>query len=95
MRIILIQDLGECPDGDAWNNKTKAMARKYTYHWENCDCFIREVIVDVYGRRVILSGQHAFEYSITIISITGRIAVTNFKNGKEARKEFYKLKKKK
>lgn len=71
------------------------MARKHTYHRENCDCFIREVIVDAYGRRVILSGQHAFEYSITIISITGRIAVTNFKNGKEARKEFYKYKRKK
>lgn len=71
------------------------MSRKYTYRRENCDCFIREVIVDVYGRRVILSGQHAFEYSITVISITGRIAATNFKNGKEARKEFYKYKRKK
>lgn len=33
--------------------------------------------------------------SITVISITGRIVVTNFKNGKEARKEFYKYKRKK
>lgn len=56
---------------------------------------LREIIVDVYGRRIILSGQHAFEYSITVISITGRIVVTNFKNGKEARKEFYKYKRKK
>ena len=71
------------------------MARKHTYHRENCDRFTREVIVDVYGRRVILGGQHAFEYSITVISITGRIVVTNFKNGKEARKEFYKYKRKK
>lgn len=55
----------------------------------------REIIVDVYERRIILSGQHAFEYSITVISITGRIAATNFKNGKEARKEFYKYKRKK
>lgn len=70
------------------------MSRKYTYHRENCDCFIREIIVDVYGRRVVLGGQHAFEYSITVISITGRTVVTNFKNGKEARKEFYKYKKK-
>lgn len=71
------------------------MARKYTYHRENCDCFIREVIVDVYGRTIVLGGQHAFEYSITVISITGRIVVTNFKNGKEARKELYKYKRKK
>lgn len=62
------------------------MSRKYTYYQENCDCFIREVIVDVYGRRVVLGGQHAFEYSITVISITSRTVVTNFKNGKEARK---------
>lgn len=34
-------------------------------------------------------------YSITVISITGRIVVTNFKNGKEARKELYKYKRKK
>nr|DAG91918.1 MAG TPA: hypothetical protein [Crassvirales sp.] len=71
------------------------MARKHTYHRENCDCSIREVIVDVYGRKIILSGQHAFEYSITVISITGRIVITDFKNGKEARKEFYKYKRKK
>lgn len=70
------------------------MARKHTYHRENCDCFIREVIVNVYRETIVLSGQHAFEYSITVISITGRIVVTNFKNGKEARKEFNKYKRK-
>lgn len=59
------------------------------------DYFIREVIVDVYGRTIVLGGQYVFEYSITVISITGRIVVTNFKNGKEARKEFYKYKRKK
>ena len=71
------------------------MARKYTYHRENCDYLIREVIVDAYGRTIVLGGQHAFEYSITVISITGRIVTTNFKNGREARKEFYKYKRKK
>lgn len=62
---------------------------------ENCDTLIREIIVDVYGRTIVLGGQHAFEYSITVISITGRIVITNFKNSKEARKEFYKYKRKK
>ena len=70
------------------------MARKYTFHRENSNRFIRETIVDIYGREVILSGQHAFEYSITVISITGKIVTTNFKNGREARKEFYKYKRK-
>ena len=73
----------------------KYMARKYTYHRENCDCFIREIIIDIYGRTIVLGGQHAFEYSITIISITGKAVVTNFKNGREARKEFNNYKKKK
>ena len=71
------------------------MARKYTYHRENCDCLIREAIVDVYGRTIILGGQHAFEYSITVVSITGKTVITNFKNGREARKEFQKYKRKK
>ena len=65
------------------------MARKHTYHRENCDCFIREIIVDVYERTIVLSGQHAFEWSITIYT-RERIVQTIYPNGKEARKEFYK-----
>lgn len=68
--------------------------RKHIYHRENCDCFIREVTVDVYGREIILSGQHAFEWSITICT-RERIVKTTYPNGKEARKEFYKYKRKK
>lgn len=77
------------------NPRESTMARKHTYHKENCDCLIREIIVDNYGREIILSGQHAFQYSISIISITGKITTTNYRNGKEARKEFYKYKRKK
>ena len=70
------------------------MARKYTYHQENCDCFIRKIIVDIYERTVVLSGQHAFEWSITIYT-EGRIIKTVYPNGREARKEFCKYKRKK
>lgn len=66
-----------------------------TYHKENCDCLIREIIVDNYGREIIFGSQHAFQYSISIISITGKITTTNYRNGKEARKESYKYKRKK
>jgi hypothetical protein len=69
------------------------MARKHTYHRENCDCFIREIIVDVYGRRIILDGQHAFEWSIVIESC-GRITIQSYRSGKEARQAFYSLNKK-
>lgn len=70
------------------------MARKHTYHRENCDCLIREVIVGVYGRTIVLGGQHAFEWSITIHT-RERIVKTVYPNGREARKEFCKYKRKK
>lgn len=51
-------------------------------------------IVDVYGRRIILGGQHAFEWPITICT-RERIVKTVYPNGREARKEFCKYKRKK
>ena len=70
------------------------MSRKYTYHRENCDCFIREITVDIYGRTIVLSGRHAFEWSITIYT-RERIVKTTYPNGRKARKEFRKYKRKK
>ena len=61
------------------------------YHRENCDCFIRETFIDIYGRRITLGGQHAFEWSITITT-KEKIIQTIYPNGKIARKEFYKYK---
>ena len=69
------------------------MNRKHTYHRENCDCLIREIIVDVYGRKIILGGQHAFEWFITIHT-RERIVKTVYPNGKEAREAFRKYKRK-
>ena len=70
------------------------MARKHTYHKENCDCYIRETVIDIWGRAIVLSGQHAFEWAITICTRETSIT-TRYPNGKEARKEFYKYKRKK
>lgn len=69
------------------------MSKKHTYHRENCDCYIREVIVDIYGRKIILGGQHAFEWSITICT-RERIEKTIYPNGKKAREAFRKYKRK-
>lgn len=66
---------------------------KKIYHRENCDCYVREIIIDAWGREIILSGQHAFEWFITI-KTRERIVKYVYPNGKEARKEFYKYKKK-
>ena len=55
---------------------------------------IMEVIVDVYVRTIVLGGQHAFEWSITIHT-RERIIKTVYPNGREARKEFCKYKRKK
>ena len=69
------------------------MARKYTLHRENCDCFIRETIIDVLGRTISIGGRHAFEYTITI-QFNNTITTKKFPNGREARKEFSKYKRK-
>ena len=70
------------------------MSRKHTYHQENCDRFIRETIIDTWGRTIVLSGQHAFEWTITICTKTTMVT-TKYPNGNKARKEFYKYKRKK
>lgn len=69
------------------------MAKKHIYHRENCNCFVRETITDIYGRIIVLSGQHAFEWSITIYT-EERIVRITYPNSREARKEFYKYKRK-
>lgn len=71
------------------------MGKKHTYHKENCDSLIREIIVDAWGRTIVISGQHAFEYNITVTSITGIATTTKYQNGREARKVFQRYKRKK
>ena len=70
------------------------MSRKRIYHQENCDRFVRETIIDTWGRTIVLSGQHAFEWTITICTKTTMVT-TKYPNGNKARKEFYKYKRKK
>lgn len=69
------------------------MARKYTYHRENCNTCIRMSVVDMLGRTITLCGTHAFEWSI-VLEADGRVTITTYKSGREARKEFNNLKKK-
>ena len=68
--------------------------KKKVYHRENCDRLIREIIVDIYGRKIILAGQHAFEWSITVVT-RNNITQQVYPNGETARKQFkkYKIKK--
>lgn len=66
------------------------MARKYTYHRENCNCILRDMVT-IQDKKIILSGKHAFEWSITIYS-KEKIIRTEYPNGKLARKEFTKYK---
>ena len=73
--------------------KPKRTNRNKHYNKRNCTSCIRACIIDAYGRKLTLSGQYAFNYSITIESITGNITVEVFKNGTIARKRFNELKK--
>lgn len=59
------------------------------YNKNNCDCFLRKVVTDIYGREIVLSGRHAFEWSITIHTNT-TITETIYPNGATARREFRK-----
>ena len=65
--------------------------KKRTYHRENCDNRIREIITDMLGRTIVLAGKHAFEWSITICSDNTYYKIT-YKNRIEATKEFNKFK---
>lgn len=66
------------------------MARKYTYHRENCDSRVRVTIKDKWGRTISLLGTHAFEWKIVIKS-NDNITITSYPNGVKARAEFKKL----
>lgn len=64
------------------------------YNKRNCTSCIRAEINDQYGRRIVMTGTHAYEYNIYIYGYMS-ITIENFKNGREARVRFNDLKKKK
>lgn len=68
------------------------MARKINK--ENCVLRKRDELIDQFGNKIVLSGQYAFEWSITNYSHDGEITRTVFKCRRDARKEFNKIKKK-
>ena len=70
------------------------MARKHTFHRENCNTCIRISIVDILGRTIVLSGTHAFEWQVTIID-RNSITIIRFKGRVDATREFNKYKRKK
>lgn len=57
------------------------------YNRINCTGCIRGEGRDIFGRKVIISGIHAFEYSVTIITATSE-TIRRFPNGREARRYF-------
>lgn len=42
------------------------MRKKHQFHRENCDTTVREIMKDMFDRTIVLSGTHAFEWSITV-----------------------------
>lgn len=65
------------------------------YNRANCTGSIRAEIIDKWGRKITLTGIHAFDWSIYIEGITGNIAIEHYSNGGNARKRFNELKKRK
>ena len=66
-----------------------------TFNQSNCVASVRNRATDKYGREVILCGQHAFTWSITIVLLTGSTMNFTYPNGKSARKEFKNILKRK
>lgn len=69
------------------------MSKKHTFHRENCNTCIRMSIVDILGRTIVLSGTHAFEWQIAIVTSTS-LTIIRFANRVEATKEFNKYRRK-
>lgn len=69
------------------------MSKKHTFHRENCTNCIRMSIVDMLGRTIVLSGIHAFEWQVSIIS-DNNLTIIRFANRIEATKEFNKYRRK-
>lgn len=63
------------------------------YNKENCQCLLRKVSIDKLGRIIILSGQHAFQWSI-IVKSECTLTITTYENRTIATKEFNRLTKK-
>ena len=59
------------------------MNRKRKYHKSNCDSTVRAIVTDALGRKVILVGKHAFEWSI-ILEKEGRLVITTFPKREQA-----------
>lgn len=67
---------------------------KHIFHRESCELRARDSFVDIYGRVIILSGQHAFEWTVTIeVESLGISTQTIYKNRKQAREVFNRYKK--
>lgn len=56
---------------------------KRKYHKSNCDSTVRAIVTDALGRKVILVGKHAFEWSI-ILEKEGKLVITIFPNREKA-----------
>lgn len=66
---------------------------KHTFHRENCESCIRDIAKDILGRTIVLTGTHAFEWSICICDGDSTLQIT-YSNRIKAQKEFNRLKSK-
>lgn len=68
------------------------MARKYQYHRENCDNYLRATMTDSFGRVISLYGKHAFEWKI-VLEKDGKTIIHQYPNRKKAVEDFNNYKK--
>lgn len=65
----------------------------HTFHRENCESRVRDIAKDLLGRTIVLTGTHAFEWSICICDGDSTLKIT-YSNRAKARKEFNRIRRK-
>lgn len=58
------------------------------FNRSHCTGCIRGEGRDIFGHKVIISGIHAFEYTVIIITSSTSETIRRFPNGREARRYF-------
>lgn len=84
---------GSSPPGTPNSKNPIKMSTKKHFHRENCQNLIRMAFTDPIGRVIILSGIHAFEWTVTVFSGSAMTTIT-FSNRAEATKEFNRYRRK-
>lgn len=69
------------------------MKKQRTFHKDNCESKVRKVALDINGDTIVLTGTHAFDWSVNVVNKRkATIVCFSFSKRKKAMKEYNRLK---